>query len=246
MGLNLIRRLASLISLFCLIATPALAVTYSDNGDGTVTDPTTGLTWMRCSMGQTWTGSTCTGTDNTYTWDQANALTGTVSFAGNSDWRLPNVRELQTIVDRSRMYTAIDIVAFPNTPWWYFWSASAVANYSTFAWLVHFGYSQTSNDYKVSGMKVRLVRAGQSLGLLNVARPTSDYVIHGDGTVTHTPTGLMWKQCAEGQNWSGSGCSGTGSPFNWDAAKLLTSTFAGENAWRTPCTSPSPSSPYLL
>jgi hypothetical protein len=49
---------------FVLIGTvsPALAAkTYSDNGDGTVTDPTTGLTWMRCSMGQTWNGTTCTG-----------------------------------------------------------------------------------------------------------------------------------------------------------------------------------------
>ena len=80
---------------------PALAAkTYSDNGDGTVTDPTTGLTWMRCSMGQTWDGvnSTCTGTASTYTFDQANALTGTLTFAGQSDWRVPTIQELQTIL----------------------------------------------------------------------------------------------------------------------------------------------------
>jgi len=88
-----IRGLAALIALLCLIATPALAVTYSDNGDGTVTDPTTGLIWMRCSMGQTWTGSTCIGTASGYTRDQAIALTSTVSFASQTDWRLPNIRE---------------------------------------------------------------------------------------------------------------------------------------------------------
>jgi hypothetical protein len=41
------RSLASLLVLFCLIDAPALAVTYSDNGDGTVTDLITGLTWIR-------------------------------------------------------------------------------------------------------------------------------------------------------------------------------------------------------
>lgn len=34
---------------------------YIDNGDGTVTDTRTGLTWMRCALGQTWDGSTCVG-----------------------------------------------------------------------------------------------------------------------------------------------------------------------------------------
>jgi len=83
------------------VASPAMAAkTYTDNGDGTVTDPTTGLQWMRCSMGQTWDGvnSTCTGTASTYTFDQANALTGTVTFAGQSDWRVPTIQELQTIL----------------------------------------------------------------------------------------------------------------------------------------------------
>src|SRR5665811_1677418 len=95
-------RWLALLALLLGAASPALAgKTYSDNGDGTVTDPTTGLIWMRCSMGQIWNGGTCTGATSTYNWDQANALTGTVPFAGHSDWRVPNIRELQTIVDRS-------------------------------------------------------------------------------------------------------------------------------------------------
>ena len=44
----------------------------------------------------------------------------------------------------------------------------------------------------------------------------------------------MWKRCAEGQNWSGSGCGGAAGTYNWDQAKLLTSTFAGKSDWRTP------------
>lgn len=82
--MNVLSRLSAFVrclALLCLFfgaASPALATkTYSDNLDGTVTDPTTGLTWMRCSMGQTWDGTTCTGTASTYTWDQSNALPGT-------------------------------------------------------------------------------------------------------------------------------------------------------------------------
>src|ERR1035437_746674 len=129
-------RCLALLGLMLGAASPALAAkTYSDNGDGTVTDPTTGLIWMRCAMGQTWDGSTCTGTASTYTWDQANALTGTVTFAGQSDWRLPNIRELQTIVDRTESDPAIDRVAFPNTPMFlYFWSGSPYAGDSNAWW----------------------------------------------------------------------------------------------------------------
>src|ERR1035437_9456228 len=104
-------RCLALLGLMLGAATPALAAkTYSDNGDGTVTDPTTGLQWMRCAIGQTWSGGTCAGTANTYSWAQANALTNTQTFAGQNDWRLPNIRELQTIVDRSVYNPEIDAV----------------------------------------------------------------------------------------------------------------------------------------
>ncbi len=212
------------------------AKTYPDNGDGTVTDPTTGLTWMRCSMGQTWSGSTCTGTVSTYTWDQANALTGTVTFAGQSDWRLPNIRELTTIVDLSVFDPAIDQRAFPVTPGSDFWSGSPYANYSGYAWYVGFDYGNAFSNFRSYGNAVRLVRGGQSLTLLAIARPTTDYVDQGDGTVTHSPTGLTWKRCAQGQTWSGSSCTGTASTYTWDQANALTGAvaFAGQSDWRLP------------
>ncbi len=226
------------LALACLLsgaASSALAAkTYTDNGDGTVTDTTTGLQWMRCAVGQTWSGSTCTGTASTYNWAQANALTGTVTYAGQSDWRLPNIRELQTIVDPARYNPAIDTAAFPNTPASYFWSASGVANYPDFARYVYFYYGYAGYYSKNNTYPVRLVRAGQSLGLLDVARPSTDYIDQGNGTVTHTPTSLVWQRCAVGQTWTGSTCSGTASTFTGDAAKVLTSTFAGQTDWRVP------------
>ncbi len=231
-------RWLALACLFAGAASSSLAAkTYSDNGDGTVTDPTTGLIWMRCSMGQTWDGTTCTGTASTHTFDQANALTGTVTFAAHSDWRLPNIRELTTLADRSRSNPAIDINAFPNTPAQKFWSASASVEWLIDAWGVDFIDGATSNYYywKTLDMRVRLVRSGQlHSALLNPARPDPDYVDNGNGTVTHTPTGLMWKRCAEGQTWTDSTCTGNASSYSWAEATSLTQTIALQGGWRLP------------
>ena len=212
--------------------------TYTDNGDGTVTDPTTGLVWMLCAMGQTWDGITCTGTADAYPWGQANALTGTVFFAGQSDWRVPNIRELQTIVDLSVSYPAINSVAFPGTSpsyFWSVWSATAKSGSSNYAWNVYFDSGGANYFSKSNAFQVRLVRAGQSFNLLDIARPSSDYVDHADGTVTHTPTGLMWQRCAVGQTLSTAGrCTGTAGNFTWDQAKAVSSSLAGHTDWRLP------------
>ncbi|MCF8212243.1 MAG: DUF1566 domain-containing protein [Rhodoferax sp.] len=224
-----------LVCLLMVGAAPSVfaAKSYSDNGDGTVTDPTTGLTWMRCSMGQTWDGSksTCTGTAGIYTFDQANALTGTVTFAGQSDWRVPNIRELQTIY-------APDIGGdvFPYTEL-YYWSKSSYSPNSNGAWTVFLNQNHPDFNFasKLNFYSVRLVRGGFTTGLLDVARPTTDYVDNGDGTIIHSPTGLTWKKCVEGMNWSDGVCSGVTSSFSWRLASLLTGTsFAGNSDWRVP------------
>ncbi len=79
---------------------------YVDNGDGTVTDVNTGLMWEKLSN-----DGTVHDQDNTYTW--ANAFAGHVAtlndarFAGHDDWRLPNVRELQSILDYDTIQPAV-------------------------------------------------------------------------------------------------------------------------------------------
>jgi hypothetical protein len=229
--------LSWLLALLLFLSAPfACAKTYVDNFDGTVTDPTTGLTWMRCAMGQTWTGSTCTGEARTYTYDQANALTGTVTFAGQSDWRLPNIRELQTIVDRSVYSPSIDSTAFPNTPSEYFWSGSLWVGDSNAVWVVYFHVGFAYYNFRSELDAARLVRGGQSFGsLLGLTRPTSDYIDNGNGTVTHTSTNLTWKRCAEGQTWTGSTCTGEARAYTYEQAKALSgTTFADESDWRVP------------
>lgn len=104
------------------MGSPALAAkTCTVNSDGTVTDPTTGLTWKRCAVGQTWSRTTCTGTGATYNWTTAKALTST--FAGQSDWRLPNIRELQ-INKASMRILAFETVRFISV----FYDQASISN----------------------------------------------------------------------------------------------------------------------
>ncbi len=225
----------SLLTLFLLLfctltfATPTTPTTdFIDNHDGTVTHKTTGLVWMRCSMGQTWDGTTCTGTAKTYTYADAVALTTT--FAGNSDWRLPNIAELHTIVEWETYNPAINTALFPNTPTNnYYWSSSPVAYGSNVAWDIDFSSGYDVWNFKYSNYYVRLVRVGQWPFSFSLTTPSSDFTDNQDGTVTHKRSCLTWQRCSVGQTWNGSSCSGSPTQYNWTTANQLTSTFAGHN-----------------
>ena len=80
---------------------------YVDNGDGTITDATTGLMWEKLSDD---TG--IHDKDNVYTWTNAFAykiaILNQEKFAGHDDWRVPNVTELQSIVSYGAVGPAVD------------------------------------------------------------------------------------------------------------------------------------------
>jgi hypothetical protein len=129
---------------------------YSAAGDE-VTDTQTGLTWRRCSEGQTWSGGTCTGTIATYTHEQA--LARATSQAGTAGWRLPSVKELSSIADKTRSNPAIDTTAFPATPSDWYWSSTPYAGLSSYAWGVGFGDGYVGGyDSRDNSYHVRLVR----------------------------------------------------------------------------------------
>ena len=136
--------------------TPSSDFTVMGNGS-VVRHETTGLEWQRCAVGQTWDGSTCTGSASSRTWQGALD----VAAAAGDGWRLPNVNELRSIVEECRIIPAINRVVFPNSPSSYFWSASPYAGYSGSAWGVHFSSGSDSRSSKSNNNRVRLVRGGQ-------------------------------------------------------------------------------------
>jgi alpha-tubulin suppressor-like RCC1 family protein len=210
---------------------------FVDNTDGTVTHRLTGLTWMRCAMGMAWTGSNCIGTPlTTDSWDQASKLRS--NFAGRSDWRLPSIAELNTIAERGNAYAGFNAELFPNNTDACIWSNSPNVSHSlTEMWFSCGTYLSSGNapgESFRSFLSARMVRGGPAFDPLLPYTPSSDFVDHSDGTVTHLKTGLMWKRCAEGQVWSGSTCSGSPASYDWKAASARTSSSGGHSDWRLP------------
>ncbi|HFE37150.1 MAG TPA: DUF1566 domain-containing protein [Gammaproteobacteria bacterium] len=73
-------------------------------------DVLTGLKWDRCVYGQTWENSTCTGSPIKLTWKEA------LSVGANNNKRLPNIKELNTILDLQCAIPPVNLKIFPNTP----------------------------------------------------------------------------------------------------------------------------------
>lgn len=127
---------------------------FSYSSDGSeVTDSATGLIWKRCAEGMTWSSGTCTGPATKYTHKAALQLR-------LNGWRLPNIKELASIVDHSKSNPAItDPSSFPNTPFdTYFWSSSPYLGNSNYAWSVNFDAGYVNGYNRTNDVYVRLVR----------------------------------------------------------------------------------------
>ena len=135
-----------------------------DNGDGTITDSNTGLMWKKCLEGVT--GNNCeTNSPTTFTWQQAQEHSETVNdgggFAGYTDWRVPTIEELRSIIEQQCYRPAINTTHFPNTPNSFVWSQSPYAGHSNYAWYVNFGNGSSDVDVRSVNSAVRLVRNSQ-------------------------------------------------------------------------------------
>ena len=151
--------------------------------------------------------------DNTYTWYDDDSKTnagepgtpgnGTDTkdfieklnkggFGGYSDWRMPTLKELDSLVYLGRSYARIDTAYFPagaaSSPSRY-WSATTNAESPSSAWYVD---SYEGIDGSIDKSKYRYVRAVRGGKVESLNR----LIVNGDGTVTDTSTGLMWQQSA--------------------------------------------------
>jgi len=149
-------------------------LSYTSNGDGTITDNNTGLVWEKKT-------TTCLGNihcvDDDYDWNTAltvfiAALNTAPCFAGHCDWRLPNIKELQSIVNYQTSPTRAVSPAFNDdagsgcsascTAGSWYWSSSSYANVPDRAWVIDFANGGVSLAFKSSNslVFVRAVRGG--------------------------------------------------------------------------------------
>lgn len=110
-------------------------------------DADTGLDWQTIPF------------DKRMTWAEAEAACKALRLGGHDDWRLPTIEELESIRDRSRIFPAIDPVAFPGTPNAFLWSSTGyVGDNKYYAWVVDFSYGSSFIYGRNSSSRVRAVR----------------------------------------------------------------------------------------
>ena len=129
---------------------------FVDNGNGTVTDTATGLIWQQDGLRD------LHGIYVKMTWKEALAYCEALGLGNKTDWRLPTIKELVSLVDTSRYNPAIDTTCFPNAALSDYVSSTTHAPVTSGAKYVNFAYGYAMWDYKSRYNHVRAVRGGLS------------------------------------------------------------------------------------
>ncbi|WP_419596889.1 DUF1566 domain-containing protein [Thiolapillus sp.] len=137
-------------------------IDFRDNGDGTVTHKTTGLMWTKCALGQT--GADCSGgSAATYSWGEALQAVVASRVAGYADWRVPNIKELATLIEQQCFDPAVNLAVFPGIPASDFWSSSPTTDFpvnTPASWGVNFAeFGYNFNYDRDNLLSLRLVRS---------------------------------------------------------------------------------------
>lgn len=117
---------------------------YKENGDQTVTDQNTGLIWIESDV------------DLQHTWEDAVSYCDELVFAGQNDWRLPTKFELESIVDYSRSYPALNQIFTCQSS--FYWSATPHRPNPAYAWSVFCPDGADHWVHKTNNYYVRCVR----------------------------------------------------------------------------------------
>ena len=148
--------LATLVLAWSALAPAQAQSRYTYSTDGSqVTDTQTGLIWFRCTAGQAWNGSACVNAPSMFTHEAA------LSYAASqTGWRLPNVKELTSLLNGNGGFMAIDAVAFPGAIPTAYWTSTPYVPLPSTAWIVDFQLAAgVGTASRVgSSLLVRLVR----------------------------------------------------------------------------------------
>jgi len=191
---------------------------FTDNLNNTVKDNLTGLVWTK--------NANLPG--GTLTWQAAldyvaGMNAGTYENFGYTDWRLPNVNELKSLIDNSKYDLALPQgQPFTNVQSYYYWSSTTNAYYTDYAWFVNMSYGYVSYDYKSNDSNyawpvrsgqcgsfgdsvICLPKTGQTTSYatgddgdleMGVAWPDTRFTDNLDNTVEDNLTGLVWSKNA--------------------------------------------------
>lgn len=129
---------------------------YVDHGDGTVSDPLTRLMWSKCLVGLSEAGCG-TGLEAASAWDAAVESASASNHAGCVDWRLPNLKELETLIAFNRYRPIINEIIFPNTDVVGVWTSSPRMATEQ-AWFINFRKGTTGSAAVTELKSYRLVR----------------------------------------------------------------------------------------
>jgi len=199
---------------------------YTDNGDGTITDNVTGLMWQQTPDTD---GDGDIDANDKLTYDQAVARASTLNLGGYTDWRLPTIKELYSLIDFSGIdpsgYEGTDtsgLVPFIDTAYFdfaygdtsageriidaqYASSNLYVANTANDGGRTLFGVNFA--DGRIKGYGLTLFGSDKTFLVIYVRDNTgygqNDFTDNGDGTISDNATGLMWAQNDSGMglNW---------------------------------------------
>lgn len=130
-------------------------------GEQIVLDRSTGLQWKHCVEGRY--GMICgLGEAEEMNWQQALQAAAASTHAGYDDWRLPNINELNSLLELACWSPAIS-ASFNNTPAVWHWSSTTEALHPSSAWAVDFNTGDSQANQKLFLGVVRLVRGGDGL-----------------------------------------------------------------------------------
>lgn len=129
-------------------------ITRTIGGDDIVLDRATGLMWAA--------DGNAAGCNNgaVITWPNGIIYANGLDFAGFTDWRMPNSKELHSILNLSIINPAIDEPPFANTTSAFYWTSTTYGGLATSARYVSFASGDTSRVPKTDERLIRCVRKG--------------------------------------------------------------------------------------
>lgn len=124
---------------------------FIDNGNGTITDKITNLIWEK------------TAKQNALNWEEALIYAENLDLANSVDWRMPNIKELQSINDEGLIEPSINTNYFSNIGVKKYWSSTTLPNQIAKAWYLDTQFGITTYDNKTIYNYIICVRGGNEI-----------------------------------------------------------------------------------